>query len=136
MAPATARRQHTGYVNIDLTAPTVSDDTDAAWHNSAVTVTLTPADSGGSGVAATQYRLQGSSTWLAAAGNAFVVPAPSDGSGDGAQHYQYQALDGAGNASATGTCTVKIDTQGPVVTPTGLQADDLSGWRRPARPSA
>ncbi len=93
-----------------------------------MTVTLTPADSGGSGVAATQYRLQGSSTWLAAAGNAFVVPAPADGSGDGAQHYQYQALDGAGNASATGTCTVKIDTQGPVVTPTNLQGDDLSGW--------
>ncbi len=120
--------KNTGYVNIDLTAPTVSNDANAAWHNSAVTVTLTPADSGGSGVAATQYRLQGSSTWLAAAGNAFVVPAPADGSGDGAQHYQYQALDGAGNASATGACTVKIDTQGPVVTPTGLQADDLSGW--------
>ena len=55
------------------------------------------------------------------------MPAPSDGSGDGAQHYQYQALDNAGNASATGNCTVKIDTQGPVVTPTGLQPDDITG---------
>ena len=53
-------------------------------------------------MAATQYRLQGSSTWLAAAGNAFVVPAPADGSGDGARTYEYQALDAAGNASTTG----------------------------------
>ncbi len=58
-----------------------------------------------------------------ATGNAFIVPAPSDGSNDGAHVYEYQALDNAGNASATGTCTVKIDTQGPVVTPTGLAAD-------------
>ena len=50
---------HTGWVNIDLVAPTVGDDADALWHNSAVTVQLSPADLGGSGVAATQYRLQG-----------------------------------------------------------------------------
>ncbi len=50
---------HTGYVNIDVTVPTVGDDTDAAWHKSSVTVTLTAADQGGSGVAETQYRAQG-----------------------------------------------------------------------------
>ena len=55
---------------------TSSADSDTAWHNSAVTVTLSPADTGGSGVADTQYRLHGSSTWLEATGNAFVVPAP------------------------------------------------------------
>ena len=57
------------------------------------------------------------------------MPAPSDGSGDGAQHYQYQALDNAGNPSAIGNCTVKIDTQGPQTTATGLQPDNHSGWR-------
>ena len=67
-------------------------------------------------MADTQYRLQGSSTWLDATGNVFVVPAPADGSGDGAHVYEYRALDNAGNPSATGACTVKIDTQGPVVT--------------------
>ncbi len=35
----------------------------------------------------------------------------------------------AGNASATGTCTVKIDTRAPATTATGLQADNHSGWR-------
>jgi hypothetical protein len=116
-------------VNIDLALPTCTNNADSAWHNSAVTVALNPADTGGSGVAGTQYRLQGATTWLSATGNAFTVPAPADGSGDGVRSYQYQALDNAGNVSATGACAVKIDTQGPVVTPTGLQADNLSGWQ-------
>jgi large repetitive protein len=120
---------HTGYVNIDATAPTVSDDADSAWHKIAVPVHLNPADAGGSGVSGTQYRLQGSATWLDATGNTYTVPAPADGSGDGARVYQYRALDGAGNPSATGSCTVRIDTQGPVMTAFGLQPDDLSGWR-------
>ena len=118
-----------GYVNIDSTAPTVSDNADSAWHNQPVTVTLTPADTGGSDVAGTQYRLEPSTTWLDTASNQFVAPAPSDGSGDGARVYDYRALDNAGNASATYNCTVKIDTQGPVVTPTGLQPNDLTGWQ-------
>jgi len=48
-------------VNIDTTPPTVSSDADSdtSWHNSDVTVTLTAADEGGSGLAQTQYRLQG-----------------------------------------------------------------------------
>ena len=102
-------------MNIDGTAPTVTANADGAWHNAAVTVALTPADApGGSGVAATQYRRQGSATWLVATGNAFVVPA--DGSNDGADVYEYRALDAAGNSSATGVCTVRIDTHAPSVT--------------------
>ena len=118
----------TGYVNIDTTVPTVGDNADSAWHDSPVSITLTPADTGGSDVAGTQYRLQGSSTWLDTTADVFVVPAPADGSSDGAHVYQYRALDNAGNASVTHTCTVKIDTQGPAVTPTGLQPDSHSGW--------
>ena len=57
------------------------------------------------------------------------MPAPSDGSGDGARTYQYRALDGAGNPSAIGSSTVRIDTQGPTVTPAGLQSSTTSGWR-------
>ena len=93
---------NTGYVNIDLTAPTVSDNSDGNWHNQPVTITLTPADTGGSGVGGTQYRLQGSSTWLSATNDQFVVPAPPDGSGDGVHVYQYRALDNAGNSSTIG----------------------------------
>jgi photosystem II stability/assembly factor-like uncharacterized protein len=127
-AAGNAEPSHTGYVNIDTTVPTVADDADSAWHKTAVTVHLAPADTGGSSVAGTQYRLLGSTAWTDATANAFVVPAPSDGSGDGSHQYQYRALDGAGNVSAIATCTVRIDTQGPVVTPTGLQTDSLSGW--------
>ncbi|MGZ4198717.1 MAG: WD40/YVTN/BNR-like repeat-containing protein, partial [Thermoleophilia bacterium] len=119
----------TGYVNIDLAAPAVGDDANGAWHNSAVTVHLSPTDTGGSGLASTQYRLQTDSTWSAAAGNAFVVPAPPDGSGDGARVYQYRALDNAGNSSTIRSCTLWIDATAPVTTPTGLAADDLSDWR-------
>ncbi len=90
-----------GYVNIDSTDPTVTNNANSAWHNQPVVVTLTPTDTGGSGVAKTQYRLQGSSTWLDATSNQFTVPAPSDGSNDGTHVYDYQALDNAGNASAT-----------------------------------
>ncbi len=128
-ALANAESHHTGYVNIDLTAPTVTNDADAAWHNAAVIVHLKPVDTGGSGVAGTEYRAQGATTWLTATGNAFTVPAPADGSNDGARVYEYRALDAAGNTSATGTCTVRIDTQGPVVTPAGLEPDQDSGWR-------
>ena len=124
---------HTGYVNIDTTLPVVADDADSAWHRSAVTVHLTPADNGGSGVAGTQYRAQGGGAWLDAAGNAFVVPAPADGSGDGARVYQYRALDGAGNVSATHSCTIWIDTQAPSTTASGLADDDLSGWTSASR---
>ena len=57
------------------------------------------------------------------------MAAPADGSGDGPHAYEFRALDAAGNESATGSCTVRIDTQGPAVTPTGLQPDSHSGWR-------
>ena len=78
-----------------------------------MTVTLSPADTGGSGVAKTQYRVVGSSTWLDATADQFVVSAPADHSNDGAHSCEYRALDNAGSASSVGTCTVKIDTTGP-----------------------
>ena len=75
----------------------------------------------------------GHPAWTTAAGNGFVVPAPADGSGDGAHVYEYRALDGAGNASATGTCTVNIDTTAPLTTAAGLQANNHTGWQNAAQ---
>jgi hypothetical protein len=108
-------RSHTGSVYgpietaivLDGTAPTVADDAPAGWRRSAVTVHLAAADAG-SGPAVTQYRVQGSGTWLAAAGDAFTV------SGNVERTYEYRALDKAGNASATGTCAVRIDSAKPL----------------------
>ena len=109
----------------DTIAPTATDNAPVTWSKNPVTVTLTSADSGGSGVQKTQYRLQPSTTWVDAPGNQFVVPAAAN---EGLHVYEYQALDNAGNASAMGTCTVRIDTAPPVTTATGLQAADTVGW--------
>ena len=113
-----------GYVNIDTTPPSVGHDADAAWHATDVTVHLTAGDAGGSGVAATEYRPAGTPEWLPASGDAFVVAAAV---GDGPRTYEIRAVDGAGNASPTGSCTVKIDATAPTTTPTGL-GDEFSGW--------
>jgi len=118
----------TGWVNIDLLAPTVSADADGAWHAGAVTVHLTSADTGGSGVAAAQYRPQGGAEWLSATAGAFTVDAPANGSNDGVHAYEFRSLDNAGNASGVGACTVKIDASPATTLATGLAADKLTGW--------
>ena len=96
--------------------PTVTDNAPSSWKASAVTLTLSPVDNGGSGIAKTQYRPSGSSDWLDTNANRFVVAAPADHSNDGAQNYEYRAVDNSGLVSDTGTCTVRIDTSGPTVT--------------------
>ena len=98
---------HTGVVNIDTIAPTIASDADAKWHKSAVIVHLSAADAGGSGLAATQYRLQGSDSWLTAVGDAFTVRTA------GVSVCEFRALDGAGNESSLGSCMVRIDTSRP-----------------------
>ena len=107
---------HTGYVNIDTVVPTVVADAPSAWSAVPVTVQLHAADAGGSGLAGTQYRLQGSADWLPAVGDAFTVAAPAGGANDGLHAYEFRALDTAGNVSVSGGCTVRIDTTAPVVT--------------------
>ena len=111
---------------IDTTPPTVtsSADADATWHRHDVTVTLSASDSGGSGIAKTQYKLHTDSTWTDTSAGTFVVPATTDGS----FVYDYRAIDGAGNET-TGSCTVNIDTTPPVTTAGGLQLNDHSGWQ-------
>ena len=99
-------------VKIDTTGPTVTDNAPSGWEKSDATVTLLASDSG-CGVAKTQYRLTGSSTWLDTTANQFVTAAPASHTNDGTHSYQYQALDNVGNMSAIDTCTVSIDTTGP-----------------------
>ena len=117
-AAGNASATGTATVRIDTTAPTVSSDAPSAWGNAPVTVHLTAADTGGSALQATQYRLQGSNVWLTATGDQFVVPAT-----DGVHVYEFRALDTAGNASITGTATVRMDTTDPTVT-----SDAPSTW--------
>ena len=118
---------HTGYVGIDTTAPTVSDNTDSLWHDSDVIVTLTGADPGGwaSPRPSTAWTARG--TWLVAAANQFIVPAPANGSNDGAHTYDYRAIDNVGHASAVESCTVKIDATAPVTVATSSDGLALDG---------
>jgi hypothetical protein len=114
-AVGNAETAKTGFVNIDLTRPSAVSDAPAGWKNEVVIVHFAATDNGGSGVAETQYRKLGDATWTSADDNALSVPAPRDGANDAEHVYQYRCLDGAGNASDTQVCTVRIDTCGPAV---------------------
>ena len=118
-------------MRIDTTPPSVSSDAPSGWANTPVTVTLSASDDA-SGVAYTQYKLDGDQSWHDTTNNQFTVAAPSDGSNDGVHTYDYRAVDNAGNES-DGSCTVRIDTTGPVTTASGLQTDDHSGWTTSAQ---
>jgi hypothetical protein len=101
----------------DTTAPTTTaSGADAAWHKAAVTVSLTANDNAdGSGMsggqARTEYKI-GTGDWTTS--TSVVIDAPSDHSNDGLHTVSYRSTDAAGNVAATQSCTVKIDTRGPV----------------------
>ena len=105
-------------VNTDFRRPTTTVSGAAGWHDSAVTLVFKATDDpGGTGVAYTQYSLDGGTTWTK--GRSLTVAAPSDHSADGATVVWYRSADRAGNVEQKRTCTVHIDTQAPVpvVTP-------------------
>jgi len=92
---------------VDQTAPhTLQYGVDDAWHRTPVTVTLDAADnSGGSGVARTEYRLDGGPLTN---GSGVVVD------GDGAHVLEYRSVDHAGNVEAFNRVVVRVDTSLPV----------------------
>jgi chitodextrinase len=101
---------------VDATAPITTDDTTTignAWRSAPTTVTLTPTDSGGAGVAQTYYTTDGS------------TPTPSSPTGtsvlldqDGVYTIRYFSIDTVGNAEPVKTAAtqIRIDTAGPVTT--------------------
>jgi photosystem II stability/assembly factor-like uncharacterized protein len=98
----------------DVTPPvTTASGYDDAWHSSPVTVTFAALDpgAGASGVAYTEYRLDGGG-WTRAA--RCTVPAPADTK---LTHtIGYRSADNAGNLEAEKSCAVKIDTTGSLDT--------------------
>ena len=95
--------------------PTVASSAPSSWKSAPVTVNLAAADGNGPGIDTIQYRLAGTTDWTD--GTSFVVSA------DGVNNYEFRALDMAGNSSAIGTCSVKIDTTVPTATD-----DAPAGW--------
>jgi hypothetical protein len=100
-------------VSTDLTPPTTTvSGAGSHWHNQPVTLTFTGSDNpGGSGLAHTEYKV-GSGSWTQ--GTLVTIPAPADHSYDGTHTVCYRSVDNAGNREPTQTCTVKIDTVGPI----------------------
>ena len=103
----TTEAHHTAYVNIDTTAPTTTDNHTSGWYKAAATITLSPSDGAGSGVASTTYKIDGGA---AQSGTSVVVSA------DGTHTVTYASTDAAGNVEATHSITVKVDKTAPVTT--------------------
>ena len=100
-------------VSTDVKRPvTTVSGAGAAWHSKPVTLRFTARDnSGGTGVAFTQYSLDGGSTWTK--GRSVTLPAPRDHSADGVVRVWYRSVDKAGNVERRRACTVHIDTRRP-----------------------
>ena len=97
-------------VTLDTTAPTTTDDAPAGSQSSLVTVTLSPGDGSGSGVASTSYRVDGGG-WHS--GTSVVIAAPADHSNDGSHTIDYDSVDNVGNTESVRHAGVTIDTQSP-----------------------
>ena len=97
----------------DSTAPvTTASGLDDAWHNTGVTVSFLASD-GGSGVAYTEYSVNGGG-WVKATSVTFPVAkrTPTGVVYDLA----FRSVDAAGNVEATKTGKVRLDTIAPVTT--------------------
>jgi len=93
----------------DLTAPmTTVHGSDSAWHRSAVTLTFSAVDHGGSGVGLMQAEVDGAG-WTSLSGE----PAALRVAGQGVHTVRYRSIDLAGNVEEARTCTVRIDAGRP-----------------------
>jgi len=86
------------------TAPAAPNGTNG-WFTSPVQVSLSATDGDGSGVASTQYRLDG--------GALTPYTAPFTVTGEGAHLVEYSSTDSLGNAEPTRSLALKIDTVKP-----------------------
>ncbi|MEU8264702.1 ThuA domain-containing protein [Micromonospora sp. NPDC048999] len=110
-----------------VTSAKVEGTVTAGWHTGPATVTLSATDNaGGSGVAKTEYQLDGDTAWTA-------YTEPIVVSGDGTHAVRFRSTDKAGNVEATKSVDFKIDTIAPVTTAAFAPAND-EGWHRGAVP--
>ncbi|MGW9631169.1 ThuA domain-containing protein [Agromyces sp. NPDC055520] len=111
---------------VDTTAPTTSlewaptaPDGDEGWFRTAPTFTLTASDADGSGVASTEYSIDGGE-WIAYDGAVAVT-------GEGEIAIAFRSTDVAGNVEAEVSATAKVDTVAPTTTAT---VEDVEGGMR------
>ncbi|HYM63122.1 MAG TPA: Ig-like domain-containing protein [Gaiellaceae bacterium] len=110
-------------VKVDAATPVTTDDAPAGWSSAPILVTLAPTDTGGSGIASTEYKVDGGATQT---GTSVSVAAPADGSNDGVHTISYRSTDGAGNVESWRVAIVRIDASAPGLLPAD-PGDDLRG---------
>ncbi len=103
-------------VKVDMTPPTTTlnvvsgNQGNNGFYTSAVKVTLSPSDNGGSGVASTYYRL-GTGAWTLYRVNAVLTI-----SAQGNTTVSYYSIDAVGNKEKVETTTFSIDSVPPPLT--------------------
>lgn len=116
---------------VDLIAPVTTDNIPAvAWHRTDVPVTFLATDAE-SGVAYTQYDLDGAG-W--SVGSTMTIPGPADGSNDGTHYLKYRSADQSGNVEATRTVSLKMDCTAPKTT-VGLPVHTTTSVSMELRPT-
>jgi hypothetical protein len=96
----------------DTAPPATLRDAAGGWTRTDVAVTLSAADIGTSGLAATEYSVDGGAWTTGVTPPPFLAPA--DHSGDGTHVLQYRSTDAAGNTEPTQALRVRVDTVKPV----------------------
>ena len=109
-------------VKVDATTPlttaSFAPPNDGGWNAGAVPVTLSAAD-GASGVASTEYALDGGA-WT-------PYTEPVDVSGDGTHTVAYRSADAAGNVETEKAATIRIDGAKPTVLISGIADGQVYG---------
>jgi regulation of enolase protein 1 (concanavalin A-like superfamily) len=104
-----------------VTTAAIAGPLTAGWYTGPATVTLTAADeAGGSGLASTEYQLDGVLTW-----SAYTEPILV--SGDGTHQLRFRSIDKSGNVETAKTADIKIDATAPVTAASFAPAND-NGW--------
>ena len=97
---------------VDTAAPTTSSNAASTWVNTDQTVILTPADTGGAGVASTQYCMDTTNSCTPATGGTSV--AVTCAAGTACQTYvRYRSSDRVGYVETTRSALVRIDKASP-----------------------
>jgi len=113
----------TGYVNIDTVAPSLEVSTPpSGWQTTAPVTVGASAEDTRSGLAGIRYSTNGAATTA-------TYTAPVEVSTQGTTTLGYAAIDNATNQSATQTVSVKLDTEAPVTTATGLETSPGDTWQ-------
>ena len=97
----------------DTAPPTTLSVGARGWVRESTQLALTASDPGGSGVATTEFSLDGGAwrPYLAP----LDFPAPADHSGDGSHTVRYRSTDESGLVEPVQSCVVRTDTVRPVI---------------------